>query len=218
MVFCLFGALTAKYTRPMAEYRLSSPSPNRTDIVSHFPDSSMVAPPHVERLKRLVAESNWLMQALRTVQAIGLKSWCIGAGAIRGLVWDHLHGFEVHTKAPDVDVVFFDSQNCSASHEQNLKNRLDNALPALSRTHCTEALPRTLAFGQGSAGGEHALTPRKHFPDDPTQPYHYPAPKACPHGEAAIMLAPPCCFTPRPRVCSPTAASPRRPTQARRPH
>lgn len=30
------------------------------------------------------------MQALRAVHALGLGSWCIGTGAIRGLVWDHL--------------------------------------------------------------------------------------------------------------------------------
>jgi len=87
--------------------------------------------PHVDRLKWLVAESAWLMQALRVVRALGLQSWCIGAGAIRGLVWDHLHGFEVQSKVPDVDVVFFDPENCSPSHEQRLKNLLDQALPGL---------------------------------------------------------------------------------------
>lgn len=34
-----------------------------------------------------------LMTALRSVRALGLGSWCIGAGAIRNLVWDTLHGF-----------------------------------------------------------------------------------------------------------------------------
>lgn len=33
--------------------------------------------------------------------------WCIGAGAIRNLVWDHLHGF-LSVAPDDVDLVFFD--------------------------------------------------------------------------------------------------------------
>lgn len=33
--------------------------------------------------------------------------WCIAAGAIRSLVWDHLHGFP-NVAPNDVDLVFFD--------------------------------------------------------------------------------------------------------------
>jgi hypothetical protein len=87
--------------------------------------------PHVEHLARLVSGSAWLMQALRAVRALGLQSWCISAGAIRGLVWDHLHGFEVQSNVPDVDVVFFDPENCSPRYEEQLKRLLGQALPAV---------------------------------------------------------------------------------------
>eukprot|EP01034_Spumella_vulgaris_P027324 gene27324-34024_t len=47
------------------------------------------------RLVLLVRSSAGLMAALRAVRELGLDSWCIGAGAVRSLVWDTLHGYTV---------------------------------------------------------------------------------------------------------------------------
>ena len=44
-----------------------------------------------ERLLRIVTDCAWFMRALRAGAALGLSSWCIGGGALRNLVWDHLH-------------------------------------------------------------------------------------------------------------------------------
>ena len=58
----------------------------------------------------MVAASDELMAALRAVRSLGLRSWCIGAGAIRSLVWDVLHGFDRRSAVEDLDVVYFDAK------------------------------------------------------------------------------------------------------------
>lgn len=47
-----------------------------------------------EQLISIVRASAWFMPALEAVRSLHLNSWCIGAGAVRNLVWDHLHGYE----------------------------------------------------------------------------------------------------------------------------
>ena len=42
------------------------------------------------RVISIASSSAWFMDALRTVQTLQLASWCIGAGAVRNLVWDEL--------------------------------------------------------------------------------------------------------------------------------
>ncbi len=126
--------------------------------------SSSIESEYTERLAELVADSGWLMQALRAVQALGLQSWCIGAGAIRGLVWDYLHGFTVRSEVPDVDVVFFDAENCSPQYEHQLKDLLAQALPHLEwevvnqaavhhwfQAHFSQSVPPLTSLEEGIA-------------------------------------------------------------------
>lgn len=89
------------------------------------------ATPYATRLSKLAARSDWLMAALRAVRSLGLESWCIGAGAVRALVWNHLHGFSVEQHVSDVDVVFFDSADCSPAYENRLQCVLKQAIPEL---------------------------------------------------------------------------------------
>lgn len=77
-----------------------------------------------DRLVSIVAKSSVIMSALKAVRSLNLSSWCIGAGAIRNLVWDHLHGFEVATKPDDIDVVFYDANDLSRELEQFLELQL----------------------------------------------------------------------------------------------
>jgi hypothetical protein len=71
------------------------------------------------------------MRLLRAGKSLGLRSWCIGAGVVRNLVWDHLHGFKEETKPEDVDLVFYDASNLSRELEQLLENQLTAAEPAV---------------------------------------------------------------------------------------
>ncbi len=82
-----------------------------------------------ERLREMVRESAWLMQALRTVRDLALPSWCIGAGAVRNLVWDSLHGYAAPSQLADVDVAYFDADDLRPERDEELQRRLQAAMP-----------------------------------------------------------------------------------------
>lgn len=79
----------------------------------------------------MVRSSRGLMSALVAVRSLGLSSWCIGAGAVRSLVWDALHGFDKPSEIEDVDVVYFDGAARGAEQDAYLEGRLRSLLPAL---------------------------------------------------------------------------------------
>ncbi|RVV98606.1 nucleotidyltransferase family protein [Mesobaculum littorinae] len=70
--------------------------------------------------------------ALAAVEALGLPQGCIGAGFVRNLVWDHLHGRASDCRDADVDVLFFDPGRPSRDYEAELESRLATAVPGLS--------------------------------------------------------------------------------------
>lgn len=59
-------------------------------------------------LSALIRRTPWLMRALRAARALDLRSWCIGAGAVRTAVWDALHGYSPEHTAADLDLAYFD--------------------------------------------------------------------------------------------------------------
>ncbi|MEH6404252.1 MAG: nucleotidyltransferase family protein, partial [Sneathiella sp.] len=68
------------------------------------------------------------MGILRTVNALQLPDWAIGAGFIRALVWDHLSHQEP-TQLDDVDVLFFDPMDLSENTEKKLEQQLIKMRP-----------------------------------------------------------------------------------------
>jgi hypothetical protein len=83
-----------------------------------------------QRLAVIVHASDALMEALRTVRSLGLPPWCIGAGAVRSLVWDVLHSFDQRSPVEDIDVVYFDAKAAPAQ-DAELEGRLHAAMPHL---------------------------------------------------------------------------------------
>ena len=81
-----------------------------------------------EQLIQIVRSSSGLMAALRAVRDLNVASWAIGAGAVRNLVWDRLHGFAEPTVSQDVDVVFFDPDDLSRETEQRIRLQLSEVL------------------------------------------------------------------------------------------
>ena len=84
-----------------------------------------------ERLRDIARASAWFAPALRAVRDLGLPSWCIGAGAVRNLVWDALHGHSAPTQLADVDVAYFDASDLAPERDAELQRRLDEALPGV---------------------------------------------------------------------------------------
>jgi uncharacterized protein len=84
-----------------------------------------------ERLVQMVLASPGLMAALKAVRSLGLSSWCIGAGAVRNLVWDELHGFTTPSVLPDLDVAHFDPLDLSARRDDALRLHLQGLHPGV---------------------------------------------------------------------------------------
>jgi hypothetical protein len=59
----------------------------------------------------------WRRAVLEAVRRQCLPDWAIGAGFIRTPVWDALHGHAEPTPLPDIDVLFFDSNDLSRQRE-----------------------------------------------------------------------------------------------------
>lgn len=79
---------------------------------------------HRQQLVALVRQCPALMRALWAGRSLGLSSWCIGAGVVRNLVWDHLHGREAATPCDDLDLVYFDPDDLSPATEAHLREQL----------------------------------------------------------------------------------------------
>lgn len=84
-----------------------------------------------EQLASIVRASAWFMAALEVARSLHLSSWCIGAGAVRNLVWDHLHEHRVPSSLPDVDVAYFDEADLRPETEQALQAILSARRPDL---------------------------------------------------------------------------------------
>lgn len=75
-------------------------------------------------LIEIAEASPWFMSALSSARELGLHSWCIGAGAVRALVWDFLHGYTKPSALADVDLVYFDSSNLAKTRDDELQTTL----------------------------------------------------------------------------------------------
>ncbi len=72
------------------------------------------------------------MEVLRAARSLGLPQWCIGAGAVRNVVWDRLHGIDRQAyPATDVDVVYFDPDDTDPQRDRKLAQRLTSMAPAI---------------------------------------------------------------------------------------
>lgn len=85
----------------------------------------------VARLAALVRASPWFMDALRAGRELGLASWCIGAGALRNLVWDALHGRRGQPELADVDFAYFCERDLTPARDVALQQHLQAFCPGL---------------------------------------------------------------------------------------
>jgi uncharacterized protein len=86
---------------------------------------------HQQRLVEIARESPWFMAALVAVRQLALPEWCIGAGAIRNLVWDSLHGKSSPSQLSDVDVAYFDATDTSPQRDKELQGKLQALDPSV---------------------------------------------------------------------------------------
>lgn len=112
-------------------------------------------PQQHEDLKRIVRASPWFMSALRTVHSLHLRSWCIGAGAVRNLVWDHLHQYKEPSALADIDVAYFEANDPRPETEAEIQALLEARAPHLPWEVTNQALVHL--WFEGHFG--HAVSP-----------------------------------------------------------
>lgn len=79
----------------------------------------------------MASTSAWLAPALQAARSLDLASWCIGAGAVRNLVWDALHGHSGPSHLADLDFVYFDAADLDARRDAALQRQLCLAAPQI---------------------------------------------------------------------------------------
>src|SRR5436309_8900242 len=78
----------------------------------------------LERLREIVWSCSWMRNALEAARDVAAPDWLIGAGAIRRLVWDRLHGVAEPPLPDDVDLVFFDPASLRREREDEVRSAL----------------------------------------------------------------------------------------------
>jgi uncharacterized protein len=76
------------------------------------------------RLEGLISSDKRLWSILATARDCDPPDWFVGAGVIRNLVWDNLHGYAEPTPCADVDLAFFDPHDLSSERDQTVQNQL----------------------------------------------------------------------------------------------
>lgn len=90
-------------------------------------------------LSDLICASPAMMKALHAAQELNLSSWCIGAGVIRTLVWDHLHGLKRVSPIADIDLAYFDSAALPGENEKQISSQLLKRCPEFEWDVCNQA-------------------------------------------------------------------------------
>jgi hypothetical protein len=84
-----------------------------------------------EHLERLVRSSAWFMRVLEAARASRAPDCWVGAGALRDLVWDAMHGGFSPDRVKDVDVAFFDPHDLRPERDLAVEELLGRLLPGV---------------------------------------------------------------------------------------
>jgi hypothetical protein len=69
------------------------------------------------------------MDILETVRRLELREGVVGAGVVRNVVWDRLHGNTTRAQLADVDVAYFDPSDVSEDRDKALQAELVRQRP-----------------------------------------------------------------------------------------
>lgn len=73
-----------------------------------------------------IKTDSWMMEVLRIVKRLELPDWWIGAGFVRSKVWDMLHYYKKRTPLPDVDVIYFDTDDFSEEEAKRFSTKVED--------------------------------------------------------------------------------------------
>ncbi len=72
-----------------------------------------------------------MVDVLKAVRQLALPDWYVGGGAIRNLVWDHLHGYAEPSWLADVDVAYYEATNEDRERDKREEEKLQRLLPGI---------------------------------------------------------------------------------------
>jgi hypothetical protein len=81
-------------------------------------------------LIKIIGKDKWMMDVLKTVEALSLPDWWIGAGFVRSKVWDFLHEYKKRTPVPDIDVIYFDKKDFTAKELNSFTSKKEDEYQA----------------------------------------------------------------------------------------
>ncbi|MBV1915039.1 MAG: nucleotidyltransferase family protein [Pseudomonadales bacterium] len=76
------------------------------------------------QIKQWILDDPERLYALETAAKLDLNDWCLAAGFVRNMVWDRLHGSEYHTPLNDIDLIYFDPNNCDEDCDRSFERKL----------------------------------------------------------------------------------------------
>ena len=77
-----------------------------------------------EKIVRLLKQDPVRWHALDIVAGLNIETACIGAGFVRNLVWDHLHGLPSDCRSHDIAVLWFDRERATPEADLELEQTL----------------------------------------------------------------------------------------------
>ncbi len=80
------------------------------------------------RFWQIVQMHDELMQIMQSLQQLDASSY-VAAGALRHVIWAHLHAVPYHLAGTEVDVIFFDQTDINDHRAAALKQALDQQFP-----------------------------------------------------------------------------------------
>ena len=99
-----------------------------------------------------------MKRILETVRDLDLPDCWIGAGFVRGKVWDTLHEYTKPTPIGDIDVIYYDISDISESSEKLLEAKLRAVMPGEPWSAKNQARMHLLANEPAYTSIEHALS------------------------------------------------------------
>jgi len=83
-------------------------------------------------LQELIASDPLRMRVLDIVRDLGLPDCWVAAGFVRNRVWNHAHGRPAAPLQQDVDVIWFDADDCLPERDAALEEALRRRDPTLA--------------------------------------------------------------------------------------
>lgn len=115
-----------------------------------------------EDVTSFIAAQAPMVAILRLVERLGLPDCWVGAGFVRNVVWDALHGRAWSPSYEDVDVIYFDADASDRDHDIRIENTLRRSMRDVPWSVKNQARMNSANGDQPYLDAEDAL---RHWPE-----------------------------------------------------